>query len=136
MPAVPTPPEPDAIPIWIQWVTAAGIMAGAAFASFRRFMAGKAAPAEPARQVVLEQASLADMKPLHEVADGVKKLVETVDKLADLIVKEIRERDVEAENARRAAEVRHMVAEAIASALAARPAPARRPGRRPAKPKP
>ena len=119
MPGLPAPPDPEAIPVWLQWATAAGIMIGAAYASFRRFVAGKSAPAEPARQVVLEQASIADMAPLREVSTNVKDLGDSVKRIEEMLSSEIAQRDTEEQKSRQDAELGRKIAEEAAKAAKA-----------------
>lgn len=74
----------DALPLWQQIAAGAGVFVVAVIVGVYRFLK-QLTPSkeEPARQVILETASLADMRPLHEMAASLRDILIEVRELSE-----------------------------------------------------
>ena len=81
---MPLEPTLESLPMWLQIVLAAGAFVGtAAGLGYRQYLRGLSGEAKaPAQQVVLERASIADMKPVHDIASDLHAILLAIEEQA------------------------------------------------------
>lgn len=76
--------SPESMPLWQQIILGAGIFIGGALAAIRQWSKGRAGePHEAAKQIVLESASLSDMRPLREMQVDIHAIREILENQAE-----------------------------------------------------